>query len=219
MEINNTDFPISITNEFKKLLKEYDPKKEFLKSYQSITRDYIINSAPEFRGLLMYYNVGMGKTFTAVAIAEYYRSLNKDRKIILLSAKSLASNFRDTILRYMTEVEKIDEIDAKNKIEQDYRFISSNASNMIQQLRDVRKEKESESIIDKISKIVKIQKETGFLENSLLIVDEAHNIFNSISNGSKLGVEFYDIIMKTNDIKLLFLTGTPIINKPFEIVP
>lgn len=218
MEINNTDFPISITNEFKKLLKTYNPKKEFLRSFQYITKNYIINSKPDFRGILLYHTVGMGKTFTAVSIAEYYRTLDKDRKIVILSAKSLASNFYNTIIRYMIEVEELNESEVKQKIENDYRFVSSNASNMIQQLRNIREVKR-ETIIDKISKIVKMHNQTGFLENSLLIVDEAHNIFNSITNGSKQAVEFYDIILKTKNIKLIFLTGTPIVNSPFEIVP
>lgn len=56
------------------------------------------------------------------------------------------------------------------------------------------------------------------LENSLLIVDEAHNLFNSISNGSKNAIGLYDLIMKTKDIKLIFLTGTPAVNDPFELV-
>ena len=55
------------------------------------------------------------------------------------------------------------------------------------------------------------------LENKVIIIDEAHNLFNSIVNGSKIANEFYDIIMNTKKIKLIFLTGTPIINNPFEI--
>lgn len=59
----------------------------------------------------------------------------------------------------------------------------------------------------------------GSLEHSIIIVDEAHNLFNSIVNGSENAVQLYDIIMSAKDIKLLFLTGTPIINEPFELVP
>ena len=56
------------------------------------------------------------------------------------------------------------------------------------------------------------------LENCLVIVDEAHNLFNSITNGSKNATLLYDKIMKTKNVKLLFLTGTPIVNEPFELV-
>ena len=57
------------------------------------------------------------------------------------------------------------------------------------------------------------------LDGKLIIIDEAHNIFNAITNGSKNAIHLYNAIMKATDIKLLFLTGTPIINHPFEIVP
>jgi hypothetical protein len=55
------------------------------------------------------------------------------------------------------------------------------------------------------------------LEDKIIIIDEAHNLFNSISNGSKIANEFYDLVMNTKKIKLIFLTGTPIVNNPFEI--
>jgi hypothetical protein len=57
------------------------------------------------------------------------------------------------------------------------------------------------------------------LENSLLIIDEAHNLFNAVTNGAKNATALYDLIMKTHNLKLIFLTGTPIVNDPFELVP
>ena len=91
-----------------------------------------------------------------------------------------------------------------------YKFVTSNAKNMIQSLDDKLtsfitkyKSKDDDSKIN--------------LENKVIIIDEAHNLFNSIVNGSKIANEFYDIIMNTKKIKLIFLTGTPIINNPFEI--
>ena len=124
----------------------------------------------------------------------------------------------------MTEVEEMTKSQADEKINSDYRFVSSNASNMIQQLRNIRKDIKKKRpdlplLDNKLSTVINLNKKNGWLENSLLIVDEAHNIFNSIVNGSKLGIEFYDMIMKTKNIKILFLTGTPVINNVFELVP
>jgi SNF2 family DNA or RNA helicase len=77
---------------------------------------------------------------------------------------------------------------------------------------------EDYNLMEKIMEIEKHNTRGDFLENSLVIVDEAHNLFNSITNGSKTAMKFYDMIMATSNIKILFLTGTPIINSPFEIV-
>jgi hypothetical protein len=56
-------------------------------------------------------------------------------------------------------------------------------------------------------------------EEVFAIVDEAHNLFNAITNGAKNALALYDLIMETRNIRLIFMSGTPIINDPFELVP
>jgi len=41
----------------------------------------------------------------------------------------------------------------------------------------------------------------GTLDDCLLIVDEAHNLFNAITNGSKNAVGLYDLILKAKNLK------------------
>ena len=56
------------------------------------------------------------------------------------------------------------------------------------------------------------------LDNSLLIIDEVHNLTNGMAKG-KPGVEpkYLDkIIMEAENLKLVFLSGTPMINNLFE---
>lgn len=223
MNINNTNFPIEISNFFKKEEKEFKKEKnKFLLFHQYLVKKYFIDGKPDFRGVLVYFGTGMGKTITAISIAEYYRSLDKNRKIIIMSAKSLQSNFYDSIMRYMKDEENLSETEAKNKINADYRFVTSNASNMIQQLKGIKQEKSKLPLLtgeEKMEQLTNLHKKNGFLENSLLIVDEVHNIMNSIVNGSKIAINFYDLIMNAKNIKLIFLTGTPIVNTPFEMVP
>jgi hypothetical protein len=55
-----------------------------------------------------------------------------------------------------------------------------------------------------------------FREN-VIIVDEVHNFVNEIMNGSAPANVFYDWIINSEDVKIVFLSGTPIINKPAEI--
>lgn len=59
------------------------------------------------------------------------------------------------------------------------------------------------------------------LNNSMLIVDEAHNLFKAIINsGDRTNARrIYDHIMGAKNLKILFLTGTPISKDPFELVP
>lgn len=55
-------------------------------------------------------------------------------------------------------------------------------------------------------------------ENSVVIIDEAHKLASMVINGSEAGINFYMTLKNTKNIIVLFLTGTPIMNKAFEIV-
>ena len=58
-------------------------------------------------------------------------------------------------------------------------------------------------------------------DNRVVIVDEAHNLISRIINKLKrpnsLAMKLYDYLMSAQDCKLVFLSGTPIINYPNEI--
>ncbi|NBV43295.1 hypothetical protein EBR96_11100, partial [bacterium] len=51
----------------------------------------------------------------------------------------------------------------------------------------------------------------------VLIVDEVHNFVSRIVNGSKLAKGIYNAIMSAKDCKMVLLSGTPVINNPYEI--
>jgi hypothetical protein len=51
----------------------------------------------------------------------------------------------------------------------------------------------------------------------VLIVDEVHNLVRQIVNKSKPSLVFYNWIVNAKDVKIVFLSGTPVINKPCEI--
>lgn len=58
-------------------------------------------------------------------------------------------------------------------------------------------------------------------DNTAVIVDEAHNLISRISNKvnkpSTLSYKLYNYLMDAQNAKIVFLTGTPIINYPNEI--
>ena len=58
-------------------------------------------------------------------------------------------------------------------------------------------------------------------DNRVVIVDEAHNLISRIINKLKrpnsLSMRLYEYLMSANNCKLVFLSGTPIINYPNEI--
>ena len=209
LDKNITNFPSELNKLLDNLYKDNNEIiKKTLFDYQRYIFNYLVFT--DARGILLYHSVGSGKTLTSISIAEEFRKLGQD--IIILSSKSLQNNYKKEIKTYLdlsNGDNKINDNDADQIINQ-YKFVTSNAKNMIQSLDDKLtsfitkyKSKDDDSKIN--------------LENKVIIIDEAHNLFNSIVNGSKIANEFYDIIMNTKKIKLIFLTGTPIINNPFEI--
>ncbi len=93
----NTDYPLTVSRQVEEIAEQYD-ESEYLHKYQYIVKEYLINSPN--RGILIYHSPGMGKTITAVEIAEYYRKQDPRRKIVVLLSKSLENNFKQSIASY-----------------------------------------------------------------------------------------------------------------------
>lgn len=216
---NTTLYPLYIKNKVDTILEKYNDEDEYLQEFQFITKEYLIQ--PHVRGILVYIGTGRGKSILAASISDYYRKYNSGRKIIILLSKSLQANFEINIKKYMknnksnSNEEKSDEF-INDVLLNQYNFISMNSSNMFKQFSNLKKSADE----------IALEKQTGeqilspgFLENSLLIIDEFHNLSNGITNQSKNAIKLYNAIMKTKNIKLVFLTATPIINNPFELVP
>jgi superfamily II DNA or RNA helicase len=220
---NNTNFPYELFNWLKtvKIESEFD----FLTYYQNLVLCYFTKANLESRGLLIYHTMGMGKTLPAVAISMAL----VDYDPIILSSVSLHANFQKEIKMYIElrtardpefKLGLMPEDDLNNWIKSRYRFVTLKATNMLSQLSKAMTEDEQTKAIDKIydEKIGELLS-IGSLDGKLLIVDEAHNLFRAIINGSKNSIRLYELIMKSKNAKILFLTGTPIAKEPFELVP
>lgn len=231
---NNTNFPIELFEKLKnaEITNEYD----FLKYHQNIVRIFCTSIDIEARGLLVYHSMGMGKTILAIAIA---MEMFEDRQPIILLTKSLQENFRNSIIKYVRLRTKHDKYYKLGTLSDDelldwiktkYSFVSMNASNMIQQMVKATEgtvTKETDEMLDRAERnVLKYKRQEaamkrivsmGSLDNKLLIVDEAHNLFRSITNGSSNAAQLYDMIVKAKNLKIVFLTGTPVASDPFEL--
>lgn len=54
-------------------------------------------------------------------------------------------------------------------------------------------------------------------DNQCIIVDEVHNLISKIVNARAIGQAIYKLLMTAKNCKMILLSGTPIINYPFEI--
>ena len=59
--------------------------------------------------------------------------------------------------------------------------------------------------------------EEHMFDNSVVIIDEAHNLISGVVNDREIKRRLYDMIYNAVDAKVVCLTGTPVVNRPQEI--
>ena len=122
------------------------------------------------------------------------------------------SNFDKLDPEQQKEIDK--QID--NMIQKKYSFISYNGIRQARLNAMIQKSKET-------------QQSPNPFDNSVIIIDEAHNFVSRIVNKIKkrktnqsfeelpLSLQLYELILSANNARVVFLTGTPMINYPNEI--
>jgi len=171
--------------------KEIVVSKKFTPfKYQKLLRDYMQNNSP-YRGVLLYHYLGTGKTCSAITISE---NLKSERNIVVMLPASLRTNFiEDGLMFCGSSTYKNNPSYYKEK----YSFISYNANNTVAQIKKI-----------------------GSLDNKVIIIEEVHNLVSKMMSGlmgvSKQGLEIYNILMNAQNVKIVAMTGTPVINDPFE---
>lgn len=196
MEINNTSYTSNILIKLKSLYTKYinkeDKEARILKYYQYFAFNYLTN--PDFntnaRGILLYHPMGTGKTSIISAIA---LKMYKKRQVVIFTSKALQKNAEDS-------TKKIARLLNQNDITKSFKYVTMNAQNAALQM----------------------EKKVGTLDNKLLIVDEAHNFFRAIVNSSSdssNAMRIFQMIQNAYNLKIIFMTGTPIIKNIFELVP
>lgn len=218
---NNTSFPKELAELLNKLEQAKDDPLQY---HQRLAHDYVLKYK-HIRGILAYQEMGSGKSILASSLCEDIAEAIPGIKIIFIASKSIHNNFRENICKYLVlRAEKQDKPVPTDKecamhIEKLYQFISLNAGNMLKQVHHMQKHENVNvsELFDEAEEPENVPLPLGGLDNSFVVIDEAHNFFNSIVHGSKNAVGLYRLIMNAKEIKLLFMTGSPIINDPFEI--
>ena len=216
IDIQNKNFYNSISNKYSKYrikknnktLKEICfPKKYEFQIPQLFLSEYINPNTP-YKGILVFHKIGAGKTCAAIKISEKFK--NKFNIKIVLPA-SLKGNFRSELRtqcagnEYLTQSER-DTLRTLHPSSDAYKNII----------------KKSDDRIDKVYTIYSynkfidlIHEQKMKLNNTLLIIDEIHNMI------SETGI-YYETLHKIihsapDSLRLVLMSATPIFDKPIEI--
>jgi superfamily II DNA or RNA helicase len=208
-----------ITKKYKKYkLKESNenmkefclPKKFKLQPQQEFIPEYLWENKSKVNGLLLYHNIGSGKTCTAINIAEKFK---KSMNILVVLPAALIGNFKDELRSkcpngeniYMTEKES-QRIKELNYSDTEYDEIINKSDERINKYY---------TIYSYHKFVDLIQENKVKLKNTLLIIDEIQNMISMTGTFYK---RLYEIINKTdNSLRLILLSATPMFDRPVEI--
>lgn len=202
--------------------------QKFLKTFMGPNTPY--------NSLLLFHGTGVGKTCSSISMAEQYSAeLEKyNKKVIILLNPSIEDNFKKNIFN-------IDKLRTKKTHEQClrdtyYKKINKNSTDIKGQINKLISHKYMfigyQAFANKIERIKKLAARSGtknvqelindtikkHYSNSVMIIDEAHNIKEG-QGGSKILPPLLELVIRnTDNLKLLLLTATPMFNEPQEII-
>lgn len=227
--INNTligggDSSHSITNEFKKYKLDVSnekmedfclPKKFTLQPQQKLLPELLTSKfspwtvSNDIRGILVFHQIGAGKTCTAISIAEKFK---KKLNIVVVLPAALIGNFV-TELRsecpgdeYLTKDERTKLKNLKHTDEQFIKIINKSDERI-----------EKYYTIYSYHKFVALIQDNKIkkLNDTLLIIDEVQNM---ISMNGTFYKSLKQVIDSSNDsLKIILLSATPMFDRPVEI--
>jgi len=222
-------------SEIKKFRDEVCDKSKFEPHFYQKLLPNFINPETPYKGLIIFHGLGSGKTTTGYKISEKFINQCKKHKTkicILVPGPNIKETWKQTILDKGKEtyMQHVDKSAILNKEERE--ILEKNAWNLISQYYKIMSYKSfykrvtGERIVEKstdgnkIKNIYKKDDEGKFerdlsgepiynLNNTLLIIDEAHQI-----TGSKnmYGEAVAKIINNSINLKVLLMTATPMKN-------
>jgi len=148
----------------------------------------LIKMLQKYNGAILADAVGLGKTWTALAVMKYYQM--QGREIILICPKKLQSNWRNYLKKQNSRFEK-DQLDYAIRFHTD----------LNSELMEKYNERADKFFVDDAPK--------------LFVIDESHNLRNDKSKRYKFLVE--EILARNEDAKVLMLSATPINNSLLDI--
>lgn len=211
-----------------------------LAPYQIFVKRFLSPDTP-YNSLLIYHGVGVGKTCSAISIAEQYIGLYK-KKVLIVSSTNIQASFKKQIFDFTkydiathtanqcTGTKYPDMIIDRNTLSNE--AFQKRIEKLIYSRYQFLGYKELVNIMVKIKeKIEKAElnpekreqrykdKIRELFSDRLFIIDEAHNLRMPSENGKKqISSAFTELLSIVTDVKLLLMTATPMFNDQREII-
>ncbi|EGD33588.1 helicase-related protein [Capnocytophaga sp. oral taxon 338] len=180
LSINNPDLARSIDR--LKSSEIYNALYEF----QQKGAESLIRKLEQFKGAILADAVGLGKTWTALAVMKFYQ--NRDYDVVLFCPKKLHYNWLKYKVRHNSRFEA-------DRLNFAIRFHTDLDENLMQKPH-YKEDRQDYNFVNNTPK--------------LIVIDESHNLRNDKSKRFQYLLE--EIIKKNKEVKILLLSATPINN-------
>ena len=190
-------------------------KSVYQESIQLILKNYICKFTP-YDSILLYHDVGVGKTCSAITIAEgfkdYVTKMNK-KIVVLVKNQNIEKNFinellSDCTMGYYSIISEEEQNKLRRFINKTYniltygtfvnRVLGSKISTTGTKKGYIRKESKNQ---------------ITNLNNTIIIIDEVHNVTNNDTYKA-----LYKVLSASFNYRLILLTATPMYDNPKEII-
>jgi superfamily II DNA or RNA helicase len=206
-------------------IANYNATKQFIINPHQLFVKNFLNPESPYNGLLMFHGLGSGKTLSAIVLCEETRRIN-NRRIIIVASPNIQQNFKTQFL----DESKITFNEDTNRWES----LNPITQTLINEINPLNNQISKENLVKDINNLINnyysfygYESFSNYVENEfklknsfsniLLIVDEFHNIGNTGTTKHTSNILF-EFIQKSNDIKLLLMSATPVYNDPREII-
>ena len=246
VEVQAKALPPASLDTLKELRKENCESKDFhLASFQLFLRRLLSPDSP-IRSMLLVHGTGVGKTCTAIQVAEEYimRPEFQDKKVLVIASTSVQDNFRTQIFdvtrvkqdptgllmsqqctgrRYLEQLERAQTEGLRWENPENREKLNSIVQKMIDDFYDFSGGIQFANLVDKKKTNLSAADFTAWVHETfdgrLLIVDEAHSLREDDTKENKLMSESIQRIAQiANGMTLVFLTATPMFNAFQEIM-
>ena len=208
---------------------ELAPHQLFLRNFLSLNSPY--------NSLLLYHGLGSGKTCSAITICEemrtYNKQMNSKQKIFIVASPNVQENFRVQLFNPDKLVKKSTGWTISGCVGESllHEVNPTNSDTITKEIlvKQVNKTINTSYLFVGYTKFANIIKSAAgdnprknlskIFNDSLVIIDEAHNVRTNMSERDKTNVDTLDFLVENTDsMRLCLLSGTPMYNDSTEIV-
>jgi hypothetical protein len=192
--------------------------------YQHFISQYISYRTP-YRSILLYHGVGVGKTCSAITLAESFlvpHSMYEEAKIWVIMPHALKNSFKqqvfdidnqtfnmlsnqctgDTYIKLLNITKK--SFEDKHRLKLDLRKLINTRYKLF--------------TYDAFAKFVQNENVDKIIKDKIIIVDEVHNIRSTDKENKDVFTALKQVLSTGINNRLVLLTATPMYNEPKDIL-